>query len=105
MPPPLKVGLIAVAIVTALTAAAGANEQVAQSAGGMAAVTLPEIVVHPRNPPHFTVPAGYDADAALHPYTSGLGPCPEGASPAQGCRHPTGNPIPPSRYERAPFNR
>jgi hypothetical protein len=52
----------------------------------------------------FLVPAGYDADVSLHPYTSGLGPCAEGSSPAQGCWQQTGNPIPPSHYERAPFN-
>lgn len=86
---------------------------------------LPEVVVHPQSwsydpyvhgqgprassmdrikPEHFTVPVGYDFNVALHPYTSGIGPCTEGASPSQGCRHPTGNPIPPSHYERAPFN-
>jgi len=53
--------------------------------------------------PHYQVPAGYDADVALHPYTSGIGPCTEGASPSQGCHHPTGQPIPPSHYERPPF--
>jgi hypothetical protein len=91
-------------------------------------VTLPEVVVHPDPRPgwyydpytsgraqrpsslnhipfqHYKVPVGYDAAVALHPYTSGFGPCAEGASPAQGCRHPTGNPMPPSHYERSPFN-
>lgn len=27
-------------------------------------------------PPHFVKPAGYDQNAALHPYTSGFGPRP-----------------------------
>ena|SRR5665213_3554477 len=53
---------------------------------------------------HYQVPPGYDSMAAMHPYTSGLGVCTEGATPAQGCHHPTGTPIPPSHYERAPFN-
>ncbi len=53
---------------------------------------------------HFTVPVGYDKDVTMHPYTSLIGPCPEGASPSQGCRHDTGKPITPSHYERAPFN-
>ena len=57
-----------------------------------------------RSAPHYRVPAGYDADVALHPYTSGLGPCPQGATPSQGCHHPTGHPIPPSHYDRPPFD-
>jgi hypothetical protein len=40
---------------------------------------------------HFRVWAGYDANVALHPYTSNLGPGAEAA------------PIRPSHYERAPF--
>ena len=104
-------------------AAITANAELASNS-----LALPEIVVHP-NPQqgwyydpytsgraqrpsslhhipfqHYKVPAGYDAAVAMHPYTSGLGPCTEGASPAQGCRHPTGDPIPPSHYERPPFN-
>ncbi|MGA8398649.1 MAG: hypothetical protein WB697_02085 [Stellaceae bacterium] len=69
--------------------------------------TLPDIVVPGRavTAPHYRVPAGYDADVALHPYTSGLGPCTEGAVPSQGCHHPTGHPIPPSHYNRPPFTR
>ena len=55
--------------------------------------------------PHYQVPAGYDADVAMHPYTSGIGPCTEGAAPSQGCRHPTGHPIESSHYERMPFMR
>lgn len=70
------------------------------------ATTLPEIVVPGRAaPPHYRVPAGYDADVALHPYTSGLGPCTEGAVPSQGCHQATGHPIPPSHYDRPPFTR
>jgi hypothetical protein len=118
--------MIFAAIVTA--ASADPIQQVSQAAAGAAAVTLPEVVVRPRPDPswyddpytsgraqrpsslnhipfqHYRVPAGYDAAVAMHPYTSGFGPCTEGAAPAQGCRHPTGNPIPPSRYERPPFN-
>ena len=121
----------ALMIIAATTSAAntepvGQLPQIPPADGDAAATaTLPEVVVHPDSwsyDPyvssrgqkagslnqipfsHFKVPAGYDADTALHPYTSGLGPCTEGASPSQGCRHPTGNPIPPSRYERAPFN-
>jgi hypothetical protein len=53
---------------------------------------------------HYKVPPGYDADGSLHPYTSGIGPCPEGASPSTGCTHPS-TLIAPSSYERPPFNR
>ena len=70
----------------------------------VAAATLPEVVVRPNFPGHYTVPTGYDSNVWLHPYTSGLGPCTEGASPSQGCHHDTGHPILPSHYERAPFN-
>ena len=72
-----------------------------------AATTLPNIVVPGRGvtAPHYRVPAGYDADIALHPYTSGLGPCTPNAVPDQGCRHPESHPIPPSRYDRPPFTR
>jgi hypothetical protein len=100
-------------------------QQIAQAGGAAAAITLPEVVVHPDswyyNPytsglgqkasslnqipfSHFKVPVGFDADVGLHPYTSGLGPCTEAAQPSQGCRHDTGHPILPSHYERAPFN-
>jgi len=95
--------VLGAAIFAAVAVSAKADEQVAQGAAA-AAATLPEVVVHPRNPGHYRVPAGYDSNVALHPYTSGLGPCPEGANPSQGCHHPTGNPIPPSHYEQAPFN-
>lgn len=95
-------GLVAA---VAVSTNAGA-EQIAQSAGVAAAVTLPGVtVIAPRKGgEHYTVPAGYDSNPWLHPYTSGLGPCAEGAQPSQGCHHDTGNPIPPSRYEQAPFN-
>jgi hypothetical protein len=69
---------------------------------------LPDVVVRggpTPNPGHYRVPAGYDADVALHPYTSGIGPCTEGASPSQGCHHATGNPIAPSHYEQPAFTR
>lgn len=75
----------------------------APDARGYGAYTSPAI---PRpNTPHYQVPAGYDADVAMHPYTSGIGPCTEGAAPSQGCHHPTGHPIEPSHYERMPFMR
>jgi hypothetical protein len=115
---------------TAFLSSANADEQVAQTAGAAAAVTLPEVIVHPNheNDPryydpyvgsqhgprasseqnipagHYKVPVGYDSNVSMHPYTSLIGPCPEGATPSQGCRHPTGTPITPSHYERAPFN-
>ncbi|MBV8777127.1 MAG: hypothetical protein JO258_08020 [Alphaproteobacteria bacterium] len=71
------------------------------------ATTLPDAAIRGDGPGghHYRVPAGYDSDPALHPYTSGLGPCTEGAEPSQGCTHPTGKPIPPSHYEKPPFNR
>jgi len=119
-----------VTVANARTDAADPMQQVAQTAGAAAgAVRLSEVVFHPGPQPgwyydpytsgraqrssslnhipfqHHKVPAGYDAAVAMHPYTSGSGPCAEGASPAQGCRHPTGNPLPPSHYERSPFNR
>jgi hypothetical protein len=72
-----------------------------------AMATFPDIVVPGRGvtAPHYRVPAGYDADVALHPYTSGLGPCTQNAAPDQGCHHPESQPIPPSHYERPPFTR
>jgi hypothetical protein len=54
--------------------------------------------------PHYKVPVGYDSMMAMHPYTSLIGPCTEGATPSQGCRHASGAPIQPSHYERPPFN-
>jgi hypothetical protein len=118
------------ALATVLLAAVGANANADEQVAGAsitagAAVTLPEVVVHPPQDyydpytsgrsqhasslnhivaPHFKVPVGYDADVTMHPYTSLLGPCTEGNQPAQGCRHPTGTPITPSHYERPPFN-
>ena len=101
-----------------------APKQIAQTPAA-AALKLPQVVVHPDSwyydpyvggrgqkassmdhikSEHFVVPTGYDADVTMHPYTSLLGPCPEGANPSQGCRHPTGTPITPSHYERPPFN-
>jgi|SRR5215469_10752829 len=94
-----------------ITATAGAVAQTTYpppyQAPAAAATTLPEVVVPGRaaTPPHYQVPAGYDADVALHPYTSGFGPCTEGASPSQGCHNATSHPIPPSHYERPPFTR
>jgi hypothetical protein len=106
--------------------AADQNPRVTQTAA--AAVTLPPVVVHPTTQPswyydpytsghaqrpsslnhipfsHYKVPVGYDANVAMHPYTSGMGPCTDNAQPAQGCRHPQSTPIPSSGYERAPFN-
>lgn len=119
--------MIAVTISVATADAINQPQQIAQAGGAAAAaaIILPEIVVHPDNwsynpytngrgqkasslnrvpSEHFVVPTGYDADVTMHPYTSGLGPCTEGASPSQGCRNATGKPIPPSHYERPPFN-
>jgi hypothetical protein len=131
MSPSQKATGITVMVLAATASFANANpinqpQQIALAGEATAAtIALPEIVVHPQswyyNPyvhgqgqkasslndiplSHFKVPLGYHADIALHVYTSGLGPCTEGAQPSQGCRHPTGNPIPPSHYERAPFN-
>jgi hypothetical protein len=53
---------------------------------------------------HYTVPPGYDADVSLHPYTSGVGVCPEGAQASTGCFRP-GRLMMPSHYELPPFNR
>jgi hypothetical protein len=82
------------------------------------AITLPDVVVTPQpyargSSPrpssenripvsHFRVWLGYDSQVALHPYTSGLGPCPEGGSGA-GCEPWHGSLIKPSHYERPPF--
>ena len=44
---------------------------------------------------HYEVPADFDGDVALHPYTSLLGPCPEGVLGAH-CV----NTILPSHYNR-----
>jgi|SRR6202041_1262880 hypothetical protein len=102
-----------------------ATPQIAQMTAP--SVKLPPVVVHPvpqswnydpytdghgprpssmnsRKAEHYKVPVGYDSNVAMHPYTSGIGPCAEGAAPSQGCSHPTGKPIPASSYERPPFN-
>ncbi len=54
------------------------------------------------NASRFEVWAGYDADVALHPYTSNVGPCPEG-SLGTGCGQAAGSVIKPSHYEQGPF--
>jgi len=67
--------------------------------GSVPGVSLPPVNVLGYVPStHFQVPPGYDADVSMHPYTSGIGPCTEGAMPSQGCHHDTGKPIPPSHY-------
>jgi hypothetical protein len=33
--------------------------------------------------PHYQIPSDYEANVAMHPYTSGAGPCQQGHS--QGC--------------------
>ena len=43
---------------------------------------------------HYEVPSDYDSDVAMHPYTSGLGPCPHGGPEKVVC----GDLIPPSNY-------
>lgn len=53
-------------------------------------------------PYHFRVWPGYDSDPAMHPYTSNLGPCTEGAN-GSGCELQHGQLIKPSHYERPPF--
>jgi hypothetical protein len=101
--------------------------QISQAMSPPAVVALPQVVVRPRPDAswyydpytsghvqrpsslnhipfqHFKVPAGYDADAAMHPYTSGLGPCTEhhdlGCGPSS-----RGWVIKPSHYEQSPFN-
>jgi hypothetical protein len=121
--------VIAVSVVAA-TGNANAAEQLQQISQAMsrpAPVTLPQVVVRPRPDPswyydpytsghaarpsslnhiafqHFKVPAGYDSNVAMHPYTSGMGPCTEhhdlGCGPSS-----RGWVIKPSQYERPPFN-
>jgi hypothetical protein len=89
----------------AIFAAAASTEASAQTAAFGTPAAPPQVVPSSHNPPHYQVPAGYDADVAMHPYSSGLGPCPDNAQPAQGCHHPESTPIPPSRYDRPPFTR
>ena len=98
-------------VLISIAVTAGAVAQTAYpppyQAPAAATTTLPEVVVPGRavTPPHYRVPAGYDTDVAMHPYTSGFGPCAEGASPSQGCHNATSHPISPSHYERPPFTR
>lgn len=127
-----KVAGLGAAIFASVLAVATANASITHQelvaltgAANSPAVTLPDVTVSPapqfrwqydqnmpgprassehRNPAsHYQVPPGYDRMVAMHPYTSGYGVCTEGASPSQGCHHPTGTPIPPSHYERMPF--
>jgi hypothetical protein len=127
----LAAAVIAASAVTIGDAnAAGQTQQVSQIAQAVsppAAVTLPEVTVRRRPDPswyydpytsghvqrpsslnhiafqHFKVPAGYDGNVAMHPYTSGLGPCTEhhdlGCGPSS-----RGWVIKPSHYEQFPFN-
>jgi hypothetical protein len=100
----IVIGALAVGTIAA-TSINPVKAQIAPPPGNW--MTLPDVNVQSRpgpNPGHYRVPAGYDADVALHPYTSGIGPCTEGAVPDQGCRHPAKTPIPPSHYEQPPFN-
>jgi hypothetical protein len=127
-----KLAAVGAAIFASVLAVATANasvthqELVALTGGAPSAtVTLPQVTISPAAPygslydtghsvkassEHFIpasryqVPTGDDTMAAMHPYTTGLGPCTMNASPAQGCHHDTSNPIPPSHYERAPFS-
>lgn len=128
-----KVAVVGAAIFASMLAVSAADastthQEISILTGGApaSAVTLPEVTISPAAPSggslydtghsaktssehyiapfHYKVPIGYDSMVAMHPYTSGVNVCTEGASPSQGCHHPTGNPIPPSHYERAPFN-
>lgn len=107
----MMIKYVALGTLISIAATAGAVAQTAYpppyQAPAAATTTLPEVVVPGRavTPPHYRVPAGYDADVAMHPYTSGFGPCTEGANPSQGCHNATSHPIPPSHYERPPFTR
>jgi len=46
---------------------------------------------------HYEVPPDYDSNVALHPYTSGLGPCPQGGPGKLSCSSEV---IPPSHHNR-----
>jgi len=46
---------------------------------------------------HYEVPPDYESNVALHPYTSGLGPCPQGGPGKLACSSEV---IPPSHYNR-----
>jgi hypothetical protein len=107
----IKSAVLGVLISAVEIVAAGAqlaHPSVAAIAPAHPAAMLPEVFVPGnggRATPHYAVPAGYDSNVALHPYTSGLGPCTEGAVPSQGCHQATSHPIPPSHYDRPPFTR
>ena len=45
---------------------------------------------------HYQVPPDFDSDVTLHPYTSPLGPCPQGGPGKVACSEM----IPPSHYNR-----
>jgi hypothetical protein len=45
---------------------------------------------------HYQVPPDFDNDVTLHPYTSGLGPCPHGGPGKLECSEV----VPPSHYNR-----
>jgi hypothetical protein len=101
---------------TALIAAAACTDSAHVQLGAISpdkatpdTVTLPSVTVIEHapvanatpaapSPGHFEVWTGYDSDVALHPYTSGLGPCPQKVFTA-GCHAA----IAPSHYERPPF--
>jgi hypothetical protein len=121
----LGAALFASALMVATANASTTHQELVELSGGAPAVTLPDVTVGPATPSgasvydtghgvktssehfiapsHYQVPPGYDRMVAMHPYTSGVAVCTEGAAPAQGCHHDTGHPIPPSRYERMPF--
>lgn len=44
---------------------------------------------------HYEVPPDYDNNTGLHPYTSGLGPCPHGGPGKVNCNSEM---VPPSHY-------
>jgi hypothetical protein len=84
-----------------------------------ASLTLPDVVVRPVEPAlhpytsglgprissnpalrveHYDVPADYDNNVAMHPYTSLQGPCPQGGNAgADICKRQ----IPPSKYRQS----
>lgn len=102
---------VSAAILIRITAAA--NAALTPDNGAATVTSPPSIAILPpasipsesptntRND-HFRVWPGYDSDVALHPYTSNMGPCPEGIL-GSGCSPAHGEIIKPSHYERAPF--
>jgi hypothetical protein len=114
----LSAAVLAATIVVANVHADAANADPRVTQTAAATVTLPPVVVHPTPPSswyydpytsgrsqhasslnhvpwsHYKVPVGYDANVAMHPYTSGFGPCAENAQPAQGCHHIQSTPMP-----------